>query len=196
MPQRPELLSLNPHGLDDILNDIERIGQTTRREREAEALIIALRSRMAAIKTRAVQAARRPRVACVEWFDPLYAAGHWVPEMVALAGGRDILGRAGEPSAKFAWTQLLDLEPEVLVLMACGFDLERNRSEAARLTKSAGWNDLPAVKDTNVFIVDGNAYFSRPGPRLFDGLELLAQMIHPELFCWRASLDAAEKLSI
>jgi iron complex transport system substrate-binding protein len=196
LPHPPQVLSLNPHSLEDVLDDISRIGKATEREREAQALVILLRSRIAAVSGRAAQAAFRPRVACLEWFDPLYAAGHWVPEMVALAGGRDILGRMKEPSVKFEWRQLLELEPEALILMACGFDLPCTRSEAALLTRLAGWNELPAVRMRNVFAVDGSSYFSRPGPRLVDGLEFLAQIIHPELFSWQAPADAIEKISI
>lgn len=196
LPQRPEILSLSPHSLDEVVDDIARIGKTTRREREAEALVILLRSRIAAVSGRAAQAALRPRVACLEWFDPLYAAGHWVPEMVALAGGREILGRMKEPSTKFAWTQLLKGQPEIIILMACGFDLSRTLSEGALLTRLPGWNELPAVRSENVFAVDGSSYFSCPGPRLVDGLEFLAQIIHPELFSSRAPVDAIEKILI
>ena len=196
LPQQPEILSLSPHSLEDVLVDISRIGKATEREPEAQSLVISLRSRIAAVSERAAQAAFRPRVACLEWFDPLYAAGHWVPEMVALAGGRDILGCMKEPSAKFDWGQLVELKPEVLILMPCGFNLPRTRSEAAQLTKLAGWNELPATKMGKVFAVDGGSYFSRPGPRLVNGLEFLARIIHPELFSWRAPADAVEKISI
>lgn len=196
LPQQPEILSLSPHSLEDVLEDISRIGKATEREREAQSLVILLRSRIAAVSGRAAQAAFRPRVACLEWFDPLYAAGHWVPEMVALAGGRDILGCMKEPSAKFDWGQLLDLKPEVLILMACGFNLPRTRTEAARLTKLAGWNELPAIRMGKVFAVDGGSYFSRPGPRLVNGLEFLARIIHPELFSLQAPADAVERISI
>jgi iron complex transport system substrate-binding protein len=116
--------------------------------------------------------------------------------MVGLAGGRDILGVAGGRSTNFSWTQLLELKPEVLILMACGFDLRRTRDEAALLSRLPGWNDIPAVKTSRVFAADGNSFFSRPGPRLIDGLEFLAQMIHPELFSWRAPTDAVEKIPI
>ena len=196
LPQRPEILSLNPHSLDEVMADIASIGKATGRKREAEALISLLRNRVADITRRAAQATDLPRVACIEWFDPPYAAGHWVPEMVALAGGRDILGHIKEPSAQIQWRQLLELEAEVLILMACGFDLARTRSEAALLTRLPGWTDIPAVRMGNVFAVDGNSFFSRPSPRLIDGLEFLAQMIHPELFSWRAPADAVGQISL
>lgn len=196
LPQQPEILSLNPRCLEDVLDDISRIGKATDREAEAQNLVISLRSRIVAVTRRAAQASSQPQVACIEWFDPLYAAGHWVPKMVGLAGGRDILGVARERSTKFSWTQLVEIEPEVLILMACGFDLRRTCSDAALLTRLPGWNDIPAVKTGRVFAADGNSFFSRPGPRLVDGLEFLAQMIHPELFSWRAPADAVRKMQV
>jgi iron complex transport system substrate-binding protein len=107
----------------------------------------------------------------LEWFEPLYTAGHWVPEMVALAGGHDVLGRAGEPSMKIEWQNVIDAKPEVLLLMPCGFDVRRTVKESTPLRALPGWNDLPAVRSENVFALNGNAYFSRPGPRLVNGLK-------------------------
>lgn len=196
LPHRPEIISLNPHCLSDAIKDIARVGKATGRECEADALVSHLQERIDAVTARASQAASQPRVACLEWFDPLYAAGHWVPEMVALAGGRDVMGQSWEPSAKFEWKQLLEREPEILVLMACGFDLARTRSEAALLKTFAGWEKIPAVRMDNVFAVDGNSFFSRPGPRLVEGVELLAQIIHPELFSWQAPAAAAERINL
>ncbi len=194
LPHPPEIISLNPSSLSETIGDIARVGQATGREREAKALIARLQGRIDTVGRRASQAALRPRVACIEWFDPLYAAGHWVPEMVALAGGRDVLGRAREPSAKFEWKQLLERQPEVLVLMACGFNLPRTRFEAALLKRLAGWQDLLATRTGNIFAVDGNSFFSRPGPRLVEGLELLAQIIHPDIFSWQAPAAAAQRI--
>jgi iron complex transport system substrate-binding protein len=191
---RPEIISLNPHSLDEAIRDIGCVGKATEQQREAEALMIHLHDRVRTVARRASEAISRPRVACIEWFDPLYAAGHWVPEMVALAGGRDVLSEAQKPSAKFEWKRLLEHEPQILVLMACGFDLARTRSEAALLKTLVGWSEILPVKMGNVFAVDGNSFFSRPGPRLVDGVELLAQIIHPELFSWLAPITAAQKL--
>lgn len=194
LPHPVQIISLNPHSLSDAIDDIARVGKTVDRKREAEALVSRLQERVDAVTGRASQAISRPRVACLEWFDPLYAAGHWVPEMVALAGGRDVLGQAQKPSAKFEWKQVLEHDPEILVVMACGFDLARTRSEAALLKRFAGWDEILAVKMGNVFAVDGNSFFSRPGPRLVDGVELLAQIIHPELFSWQAPVSAAQRI--
>jgi iron complex transport system substrate-binding protein len=122
----------------------------------------------------------------------LYAAGHWVPEMVALAGGYDVLGREGEPSAKIAWSEVVDAKPEVILLMPCGFDMRRTVKEATPLRALPGWDRLSAVKTGSVFALNGNAYFSRPGPRLVNGLEILARIIHPETVTWSLSpADAA-----
>ena len=194
LPHMPEILSLNPRSLADVMDDIGRIGKATRREAEARALLSGLRGRINAVSRQSANANSRPRVVCLEWLDPLYAAGHWVPEMVALAGGRDVVGRVQEPSAQFCWRQLLELKPEIIILMACGFDLRRTKAEGALLSALTGWNKLPAVRNGNVFAVDGSAYFSRPGPRLVDGLEFLAQIIHPELFSWQAPAAAVQRI--
>lgn len=178
LPQPPQILSLNPHGLLDMLDDIRRIGEATQRREAAETIIRGFTERIERIGYAAPSF--RPRVVCIEWFEPLYTAGHWVPEMIALAGGHDVLGRKGEPSAKVEWRQIIDAKPEVIVLMPCGFDTRRTIRESTPLRILEGWNDLPAVKAGNVYALNGNAYFSRPGPRLINGLEILARIIHPE----------------
>lgn len=177
----PCIVSLDPHCLADILNDVLRIGKVTHRSRQAESLVKELKLRIQAVRDRTARSASRPRVACLEWFDPLYIAGHWVPEMVQIAGGHDVLGAAGEPSAKIAWDAVIAAMPEILILMPCGFDLDRAIRESSLLKDRAGWAILPAVRDGRVFAVSGADYFSRPGPRLIDGLEILTQLFHPEL---------------
>ena len=175
----PQILSLNPHSLNDILDDIQRVGAITQRDQRAGAMMRELRQRIEAIGYE--ETPYRPRVVCLEWFEPLYTAGHWVPEMVALAGGRDVLGQAGQPSARIEWQQVIDAKPEVLLLMPCGFDTRRTVREATPLRALPGWQDLPAVKTANVYALNGNAYFSRPGPRLINGLEILARLLHPPI---------------
>ncbi|HUF42732.1 MAG TPA: cobalamin-binding protein [Verrucomicrobiae bacterium] len=174
----PQILSLNPKSVADILEDIRRIGGATQRDDSAEELVRNCTKRIERVGYGAES--YRPRVVCIEWFDPLYTAGHWVPEMIALAGGYDTLGRQGEPSAKVEWNQIVDARPEILLLMPCGFDTRRAVKESAPLRALPGWSDLPAVKTGNVYALNGNAYFSRPGPRLIDGLEILARLIHPD----------------
>jgi len=190
LSRQPAILSLNPHGLADMLDDIRRVGVATERLIAAEALVQDLQRRIDRVAH--ARPAHRPRVVCLEWYEPLYAAGHWAPEMVELAGGEDMLGRQGEPSSKVEWRAVVAARPEVILLMPCGFDVRRTVKEATSLREREGWNDLPAVRAGKVFAVNGNAYFSRPGPRLIDGLEILAQLIRPEEIAWSLSpADAA-----
>ena len=182
LPHRPQLLSLNPLTLDDILMDVERIGAAIKRPAEAQALIVAMRSRLDFVRAQVASANARPTVACLEWLSPLYAAGHWVPQMVEWAGGVDRLGSAGAPSRQVTWEQLLAAEPDVLVLMPCGFSINRTLRELNQLTVHHGWQDLPAVRNGRVFAVDASSFFSRPGPRLVDGVAILAALFHPSRF--------------
>ena len=194
LPHMPTIVSLIPRCLTDVLDDVVRVGEATQRHREAETLVLDLKRRIEAVRQCTVDAPSRPKVACIEWFDPIYAAGHWVPEMVELAGANDGLGRKGEPSSKIPWTEILKLQPEIVVLMPCGFDVRRTMQESAVLQELDGWNEIPAVKAGKVFAVNGHAYFSRPGPRLVDGLEILAQIVHPEIFPWNPPPDAVHRM--
>jgi iron complex transport system substrate-binding protein len=182
LPKRPAVLSLTPQSFGDVLKDIERVGEATGRIREAQAAVAALEKRTAAVAGRAARAQRRPRVVCLEWLEPVMAAGHWVPEMVGLAGGTEPIGLAGAPSRRVSWEQVRSAAPEILILMPCGFDVERVMEEMQLLTSRPGWQELPAVATGRVFAANGHAYYSRSGPRLVDGLEVLARLIHPELF--------------
>jgi iron complex transport system substrate-binding protein len=193
LPRMPAILSLNPHSLSDVLEDISRVGAATGRETAAEALVQDLRRRIDEVGIREPE--YRPRVVCLEWFEPLYVAGHWVPELVTLAGGFDPLGRKGEPSFKIEWQSVLDAKPDVILLMPCGFDVRRAVKESTPLRNLNGWNDLPAVKTGNVYALNGSAYFSRPGPRLVNGLEILARIIRPEQAAWSAAPTEAAKIN-
>jgi iron complex transport system substrate-binding protein len=193
LPRMPAILSLNPHSLSDVLEDISRVGAATDRETAADALVQDLRRRIDAVGIREPE--YRPRVVCLEWFEPLYVAGHWVPELVTLAGGFDPLGRKGEPSFKIEWQSVLDAKPDVILLMPCGFDVGRAVKESTPLRNLNGWNDLPAVKTGNVYALNGSAYFSRPGPRLVNGLEILARIIRPEQAGWSAAPTEAAKIN-
>jgi iron complex transport system substrate-binding protein len=194
--KEPTIVSLDPHCLADILNDILRIGAATDRSRQAESLVQELKLRIEAVRDRTARSASQPRVACLEWFDPIYVAGHWVPELVAIAGGNDILGTAGEPSVKVEWEAVIASRPEILILMPCGFDLERAMRESSLLKNRADWQSLPAVRDGRVFAVSGADYFSRPGPRLIDGLEILSELFYPELSPAPISSDLAKRVSL
>ena len=182
--KRPKVLSLTPHSLADVWSDIRRIGHATGRRRDAQGLSMALEQRVAAVEAK-VAKARRPRVVCLEWIDPFYVAGHWVPEMVAKAGGEDVLGRAGEASFAATAEPIASTRGEIIVVMPCGYNVERAAREFDFEALPRSWEELPAIRNRRVFAVDANSYFSRPGPRLADGVVLLAHLFHPDL----ASLD-------
>jgi iron complex transport system substrate-binding protein len=173
---RTRLVSLEPETLDEILETIALVGDLTGAVRRAREVVLALRSRIERIR-RLPAPQPRPRVLCLEWMEPLFVAGHWVPEMVALAGGHDGLGRAGGASAAIEWDTVAAYAPEIIVVMPCGFDIGRVRSETHLLTERPGWETLPAVRSGRVFLTDGGAFFSRPGPRTVRGLEILAEVV-------------------
>jgi len=175
--RQPRVLSLNPHSIRDVWNAVRSVGEATGRQCQAESLVRNLEARVARVQQAVAAAASpRPRIVCLEWLDPLYVGGHWVPEMVSLAGGQDVLGRPGEPSFRVSWEQVLAANPDVVVIMPCGYNAEKARHEFSELSLPDGWSDLPAARNNSVFFADANSYFSRPGPRLADGVEQLAQM--------------------
>jgi iron complex transport system substrate-binding protein len=196
LPQQPKIVSLAPSLLSDVLQDIRRVGEATGKSKDAEAFVVNLKSRIEHVRGQALRSNRRLRVACLEWLDPIYSAGHWVPELVEWAGGQEGLAEKGQPSAKIDWGQVAQFAPEVIMLMPCGFDVDRTLKEVHLLYELPVWKDLPAVKKGQVFAVNGHAYFNRSGPRLVDGLELLGQIIHPEFFPWKASPDVAQKIKV
>ncbi len=175
----PHMLTLSPGRLDDILRDVDRIGTAIGQEDAGTRLSAALRSRLDTVRATVGAPAIRPRVACIEWLSPLYTAGHWVPDMVAAAGGIDVLAQAGTASRKMDWDTLAASEPDVIVLMPCGFTVPRTKAELAPLTAHPQWQQLPAVRRGEVYLVEALSYFSRPGPRLIDGVEQLAAILHP-----------------
>ncbi|MBO8140862.1 MAG: cobalamin-binding protein [Firmicutes bacterium] len=181
LSRRPQVVTLHPHTLHDILEDIARVGEATARVREAGDLVAALKRRIDSVR-QAAAGAPRPSVACLEWYDPLYSAGHWVPEMVEIAGGRPLLAQTGQPSARVDWRAVVEAAPDVLVLMPCGYDAWRALDELPALTALPGWDQLPAVRSGQVWAVNAHAYFNRPGPRIVDGLEVLAWILHPDRF--------------
>lgn len=180
MTHTPRVLSLSPHTLSDVWSNILKIGDATGRDGQAQELAAALARRIAEIEAIVARAASRPRVACLEWLNPIYVGGHWVPEMVARAGGVDLFGRAGELSFRVPPEQVLESQPEIIVVMQCGYGVARNRDEYCRTEFPEGWSDLPAIRSSHVFAVDANSYFSRSGPRLTEGLAILAHLFHPE----------------
>lgn len=182
LPKPPRILSLTPRTLRDVWDDIRRVGEATQRRREAQALAITLEQKVAAIAAKAFRATTRPRVLCLEWLDPYYMGGHWVPEMVALAGGDDVLGRVGEPSFRVTEQEIARTNPGVIIVMPCGYNLSRALTELRAFHIPKSWQNFPAVTNRRIYAADANSYFSRPGPRLADGVALLAHILHPDQF--------------
>jgi iron complex transport system substrate-binding protein len=180
MKDEPEILSLNPTSLRDVLDDTLRIGEVLGRGDETREKVAALERRLADVE-QTVAGLPRPRVGCIEWLDPPFSAGHWVPEMVGVAGGEELFARPGERSVRLSWDEVFEAAPEVIVLMPCGFDANRAVEEARRVLPGLpDWGELPAVKEGQVWAVDANSHFSRPAPRLVEGVEILARILHPE----------------
>lgn len=177
----PQVLSLTPRSLAEVWADIRRVGEATDRAAEADAFAAKLEGRVAALEAAIAKARSRPRVLCLEWLDPYYVGGHWIPEMVSKAGGVDVLGQMRQPSYRVTADEILSARTEVIVIMPCGYNLQRTVSEFRfeQLPRSA--EALAAVGHRQVFAVDANSYFSRPGPRLADGVALLAHLLHPNL---------------
>src|SRR5712692_8112969 len=190
LPRQPRVLSLAPRTLEDVWADIRSVGEATNRASEARALVAELERRVAAVEQAEAGAAERPPVVCLEWLDPHYVAGHWVPEMVAIAGGSDVLGQPGERAFRVSWEQVLAVQAEVVLVMPCGYGLEQSTAEFARTPLPRGWEDLPAAQQRRIFAVDASSYFSRPGPRLSTGVEILAQAFHPQCAPVAAPHDA------
>ena len=190
----PELLVLNPTSLEDVLEDTVRIGDSLGRGDEARGKVAGLRGRLEEIESR-VAGLPSPTVGCIEWLDPPFSAGHWVPEMVRLAGGRELFAGPGERSVRLDWANVFGAAPEALVLMPCGFDAGRAEEEARSLPELPGWSELPAVRDDRVWVVDANSFFSRPAPRLVEGVETLACILHPEAFADTPERNAARRLA-
>jgi iron complex transport system substrate-binding protein len=178
----PRVVSLSPQRLTDVWADIQRVAEALRLAEEGRAVVKALKNRVVAIIEKACVVKHRPSVACIEWLDPLMAAGNWVPELVELAGGLNLFGEAGKHSPWLNWEAIQEHDPEVIVVFPCGFDLARTRAEIAALTRRPDWAKLRAVKNGRVVLTDGNAFFNRPGPRLVESLEALGEILHPELF--------------
>ena len=176
---RPRVVSFSPHRLADVWKGIREIAEAAGCDSEGRALAEWLTLEVSAVRQAVAEAAPRPKVLCLEWFDPPYVAGHWVPEMVGLAGGVDVVGREGAPSFRIQWQNAVEAQPDIVVLMSCGYNLERNINIWRSTKLPPGWDELPAVKNDRVYAVDANAYFSRPGPRLSEGVTLLAALLHP-----------------
>ncbi len=176
------IVSLEPNNLEDIMENILFVGRLTGKSAEAEKLVAGLRSRMEKVRSRAQLAASKPRVFFMEWLKPPWVGGHWIPQMADYAGGTDGMGNLGRPSSRVSWEKILEYKPEIIVLSPCGFDVDRIMRELHVLSEYRDLQTLPAFISSRIYAVNASAYFSRPGPRTIDGLEILAHIIHPELF--------------
>lgn len=194
LSKKPEVLWLTPRSLAEIAGNLRELGQATGRLKEAEELIAAGRARLEKIAAVTRELPSRPRVFCMEWLAPVYCSGHWMPEMVKIAGGVDELSREGADSVRIPWDDVLKWAPEVLIVTPCGFNLDKVVELAPQLYDYSGWADLPAVRQGRVYAVDANSYFARPGPRVVEGTKLLAHLIHPDLFSWEGSDGAYQRL--
>ncbi len=179
---QPKVISLQPNVLSDVWADIERVAAAL--GVESQPVLIGLQDRIKACrqKTQGLPENSRPKVAGIEWTDPLMATGNWIPELIKLAGGQPVFGVEGKHSPYLKWDALVEADPEVIIVMPCGFDLNRTRQETQQMAQHPQWQSLQAVKNSKVYLTDGNSYFNRPGPRLVDSLEILAEILHPERF--------------
>ncbi len=177
--ERPEVLCLNPQDLGDVWRDILWVGEQTRRGRAAETLLERIGERLAGLEETVADRAERPRVAFLEWLQPFYVGGHWVPEMIELAGGHDVLGRVHTPSFRVTLEDIVAAAPDIILVSPCGYGAQQGRSEYLTMAHSDEWNAIPAVQNGRVYALEANSYFSRPGPRLITGIEALAGVFHP-----------------
>ncbi len=179
---KPSIVSLEPNALEDVWTDIRRVGSALGAPERADRLIIQSVTRMREIAEKARLIGPRPTVACIEWIEPLMAGGNWMPELIEMAGGRNLFGEAGKHSPWMTWEELVAQNPDVILTTPCGFDIPRTLEEMHLLSRKPEWRELKAVHTGRVFVADGNQYFNRPGPRLVESLEILAEMFHPNNF--------------
>ena len=180
--ETPRIVSLAPNALADVWTSIQQVAEALAVPERGRELIDTLQRRMTAIAEPARGFPQRPTVACIEWIDPLMAAGNWMPELVEMAGGVNLFGSAGKHAPWMTWLELRDRDPDVIVVLPCGFEIERSRRDISALTGQPEWPRLRAVQNRRVYLADGNRYFNRPGPRLVESLEILAEILHPEEF--------------
>ncbi|MFL6525579.1 MAG: cobalamin-binding protein [Nitrososphaera sp.] len=176
--RRPDVLILDPHNLDDILENISDLAEKISRVMEGRKILSTLRKRIDTVHNMKIKT--KPKVLCLEWIDPIFTGGHWIPQMVEYAGGINGISSVGERSRRMDIDEAAQLDPDTIVLMPCGFDIKQTLKELSILARNEKWTSLRAVKNGNVYAVNANAYFSKPGPRIVVGLEILAKILHPE----------------
>jgi iron complex transport system substrate-binding protein len=181
LPGSPRLVNLEPTCLEDVFECLQLVGDAAGATDGAREAVSKLRARVGLVENRSRSITHHPRTVLLEWIDPPFCSGHWTPELVRKAGGVECIGREGQASRTTAWDEVVQAAPEVMVVACCGFDIERTLSDVPILRGYPGFSDLPCVRSRSVYVVDGNAYFNRPGPRLVDSLEILAHILHPQL---------------
>lgn len=195
LPGRPAVVNLEPTRLEKVFQSMHRVGEAAGVSERAGEVIRIFKDRVEAVAERSRGISDRPRVVLLEWIDPPFSCGHWSPELVHLAGGIEMIGRAGHPSRTTHWDEIARADPEVLFIACCGFGIERTRADLPILSAYPGFSDLSCVRAGRVYVTDGSAYFSRPGPRLVDSLEILAHAIHPRIHPLPADLPPAQQVT-
>lgn len=175
---KPEVLVLDPHDLDDVLISVMDVAEKVGRVKEGRKLVVSLQKRIDAVRSMKIK--NRPRVLCIEWIDPFFTAGHWVPQMVEYAGGQNGISVAGEQSRRMGIDEIVKFYPDIIVMMPCGYGIQRTLKEMNVLKNNEKWESLRAVREGSVYAVEAGSYFSKPGPRTVTGLEILAKIVHPE----------------
>ncbi len=198
LPGQPRVLNLEPMSLKDVYDTLHMVGAATGAEEQARRVVDGLKQRVTTVaeQTAGISLSERPRVAFLEWIDPPFNGGHWNPSLIEMAGGIDVLGNAGQPSRTLDWHTVAASRPDVLFIACCGFTTERTLQDIPILRRQRGWSELSCVQSGRVYVTDGNAYFSRPGPRLVDGLEILANALHPNVHALPPGLAPAFQVPV
>ena len=196
LPGPPQVVNLEPSGLSDIFDDIRRVAEVCGVAGRADKVITQLSDRIEAVRSRANEIIRRPRCFLMEWIDPPFCSGHWGPELVEIAGGYDALGCKHQPSAQIEWQEVLDTQPDIIVLALCGYDIDRARRDYEVLRRLPDFDSLPAARRDQIYLVNASAYFARPGPRIVDSVEILAGILHAEEFLEFASRGPEDPRSV
>jgi len=191
---RPQIVSLEPNQLSDIWKDFINIAEALGVKEQGHELVSQLKQRMNKIAQKTINFPQKPTVVCIEWIEPLMSAGNWMPELIEMGGGINLFGVAGEQSPWMTWEQLLEANPDVILVMPCGFNLARSKAEMSSLSQKPEWSQLKAVQNQQVYLTDGNQYFNRPGPRLVESLEIIAEILHPAHFDFHHQQSGWEQL--
>jgi iron complex transport system substrate-binding protein len=195
LPGRPPVVNLEPTSLNDVFDTLHLVARAAGVPDRAEVVVSELRRRVDAVASRSNRATEHSRVVVLEWLDPPFSCGHWTPELVQLAGGDELIGQPGRPSRTLRWEEIVAARPDVLFVACCGFNTERTLADLPGLRSQPGWKNIPAVRSERVYVTDGNAYFSRPGPRLVDSIEILAHALRPDLHPLPPGLPPARRLT-